>query len=123
MTSTVTSPARTIRIGSRKSQLALIQTYWVQEQLKKHFPDREFEVQTMSTHGDKILDVALSKIGDKGLFTKELELGMLRDEIDFAVHSLKDLPTKLPEGLVLGCVTERENPADALVMHQKHQDK
>ncbi|NEO13422.1 MULTISPECIES: hydroxymethylbilane synthase [unclassified Moorena] len=123
MTSTVTSPARTIRIGSRKSQLALIQTYWVQEQLKKHFPDREFEVQTMSTHGDKILDVALSKIGDKGLFTKELELGMLRDEIDFAVHSLKDLPTRLPEGLVLGCVTERENPADALVMHQKHQDK
>lgn len=123
MTSTVTSPARTIRIGSRKSQLALVQTYWVQEQLKKHFPDREFEVQTMSTHGDKILDVALSKIGDKGLFTKELELGMLRDEIDFAVHSLKDLPTKLPEGLVLGCVTERENPADALVMHQKHEDK
>ncbi len=123
MSSTVTSPARTIRIGSRKSQLALVQTYWVQEQLQKHYPDRQFEVQTMSTHGDKILDVALSKIGDKGLFTKELELGMLNQEIDLAVHSLKDLPTALPEGLVLGCVTERENPADALVVHAKHQDK
>ncbi|HBB31021.1 MAG TPA: hydroxymethylbilane synthase [Cyanobacteria bacterium UBA8803] len=123
MSSTVISPARTIRIGSRKSQLALIQTYWVQEQLQKHYPDRQFEVQTMSTQGDKILDVALSKIGDKGLFTKELELGMLNNEIDFAVHSLKDLPTRLPEGLVLGCVTERENPADALVIHEKHRDK
>jgi len=123
MSSTVTSPARTIRIGSRKSQLALVQTYWVQEQLQKHYPDRQFEVQTMSTHGDKILDVALSKIGDKGLFTKELELGMLNQEIDLAVHSLKDLPTTLPEGLVLGCVTERENPADALVVHTKHKDK
>ncbi|HAG81272.1 MAG TPA: hydroxymethylbilane synthase [Cyanobacteria bacterium UBA12227] len=123
MTSSVTSPPRTIRIGSRKSQLALVQTYWVQEQLQKHYPDRQFEVQTMSTQGDKILDVALSKIGDKGLFTKELELGMLNDEIDFAVHSLKDLPTRLPDGLVLGCVTERENPADALVVHEKHKDK
>jgi hydroxymethylbilane synthase len=121
--STVTSPPRTIRIGSRKSQLALVQTYWVQEQLQKHFPDRHFEVETMSTHGDKILDVALSKIGDKGLFTKELELGMLNNEIDLAVHSLKDLPTRLPEGLVLGCVTEREDPADALVVHEKHKDK
>ena len=123
MTSSVTSPPRTIRIGSRKSQLALVQTYWVQKQLQTHYPDRQFEVQTMSTQGDKILDVALSKIGDKGLFTKELELGMLNQEIDFAVHSLKDLPTRLPEGLVLGCVTERENPADALVVHEKHQDK
>jgi hydroxymethylbilane synthase len=95
----------------------------VQDQLQKHFPDRQFEVQTMSTHGDKILDVALSKIGDKGLFTKELELGMLANEIDLAVHSLKDLPTTLPEGLRLGVITERENPADALVVHQKYRDK
>lgn len=119
----VASLPRTIRIGSRKSQLALVQTYWVQEQLQKHFPDRTFEVETMSTQGDKILDVALAKIGDKGLFTKELEVGMLEGRIDFAVHSLKDLPTRLPEGLVLGCVTERENPADALVVHEKHKDK
>jgi hydroxymethylbilane synthase len=120
---TIFSPSRTIRIGSRKSQLALVQTYWVQEQLQKRFPDIYFEVHTMSTQGDKILDVALAKIGDKGLFTKELEVGMLSHEIDFAVHSLKDLPTQLPERLVLGAVTERENPADALVVHEKHRDK
>lgn len=119
----VASFPRTIRIGSRKSQLALIQTYWVQEQLQKAFPDRMFEVQTMSTHGDKILDVALAKIGDKGLFTKELEVSMLSGETDFAVHSLKDLPTRLPEGLVLGCVTEREDPADALVVHERYRDR
>ncbi|MEH2450441.1 hydroxymethylbilane synthase [Nostoc sp.] len=123
MISVVSSPPRTIRIGSRKSQLALVQTYWVQEQLKKSFPDITFEVHTMSTQGDKILDVALAKIGDKGLFTKELEVGMLNQEIDFAVHSLKDLPTHLPEGLTLAAITERENPADALVVHEKHKDK
>ncbi|MBW4556030.1 MAG: hydroxymethylbilane synthase [Trichormus sp. ATA11-4-KO1] len=123
MTSVVSSPSRTIRIGSRKSQLALVQTYWVREQLQKSFPDISFEVHTMSTQGDKILDVALAKIGDKGLFTKELEVGMLNQEIDFAVHSLKDLPTNLPEGLTLAAITERENPADALVVHEKYQDK
>ncbi|MGJ5633994.1 hydroxymethylbilane synthase [Nostoc sp. CALU 1950] len=121
--SNISSPVRTIRIGSRKSQLALVQTYWVREQLQQRFPDISFEVHTMSTQGDNILDVALAKIGDKGLFTKELELGMLNQEIDFAVHSLKDLPTCLPEGLALAAVTERENPADALVVHQKHKDK
>lgn len=77
----------------------------------------------METQGDKILDVALSKIGDKGLFTQELEDDMLSGKIDFAVHSLKDLPTQLPEGLRLGCVTEREDPADAMVVHAKHKDK
>ncbi|MEA5514634.1 hydroxymethylbilane synthase [Nodularia sp. UHCC 0506] len=123
MTSVVSSPTRTIRIGSRKSQLALVQTYWVREQLQKSFPDITFEVHTMSTQGDNILDVALAKIGDKGLFTKELEVGMLNQEIDFAVHSLKDLPTNLPSGLTLAVITERENPADALVVHEKYQDK
>lgn len=123
MSIAVSSPARTIRIGSRKSQLALVQTHWVQEQLQKHFPDRTFEVHTMSTQGDKILDVALAKIGEKDLFTKELEVAMLNQEIDLAVHSLKDLPTRLPEGLVLGVITEREDPADALVVNAKHQDR
>jgi hydroxymethylbilane synthase len=121
--SATNTSTRTIRIGSRKSQLALVQTYWVKDQLQKAFPDRTFEVHTMSTQGDKILDVALAKIGDKGLFTKELEVGMINGDIDFAVHSLKDLPTRLPEGLMLGCVTERENPADALVVHETHKDK
>ena len=123
MTSVVSRASRTIRIGSRKSQLALVQTYWVQEQLQKSFPDMSFEVHTMSTQGDKILDVALAKIGDKGLFTKELEVGMIEREIDFAVHSLKDLPTHLPSGLALAAITERENPADAMVVHEKHKDK
>ena len=76
----------------------------------------------MATQGDKILDVALAKIGDKGLFTKELEAQMLVNRADIAVHSLKDLPTNLPEGLMLGCITEREDPADALVMHAKNKD-
>ena len=120
--SAISSPPRTIRIGSRASQLALVQTHWVQAQLQKAYPDRTFEVHTMATQGDKILDVALAKIGDKGLFTKELEVGMLQQEIDFAVHSLKDLPTNLPGGLVLGVVTERENPADAVVFHEKYHD-
>ncbi|MEM9244345.1 MAG: hydroxymethylbilane synthase [Cyanobacteria bacterium P01_F01_bin.153] len=117
-TATETS-TRTIRIGSRKSQLALVQTYWVRDTLKAAFPDIEFEVCTLETQGDKVLDVALSKIGDKGLFTQELEDGMLDRTFDFAVHSLKDLPTNLPEGLMLGCVTERVNPADAVVFNEK----
>ena len=123
MTSVISTARRTIRIGSRKSQLALVQTRWVQKELATRFPEMNFEVHTMSTQGDKILDVALAKIGDKGLFTKELEVGMLNREIDFAVHSLKDLPTSLPEGLALAAVTERENPADALVVHSKYKDK
>ncbi len=123
MTSVVSSSITTIRIGSRKSQLALIQTHWVKEQLSLKFPNIQFEVHTMSTKGDKILDVPLAKIGDKALFTKELETGMMNREIDFAVHSLKDLPTRLPEGLGLATITERENPADALVVHEKHKDK
>ena len=122
MTSVETSK-RTIRIGTRKSQLALVQTYWVKAELEKHFPNINFEVEQMSTQGDKILDVPLAKIGDKGLFTKELEVGMLNKQTDFAVHSLKDLPTNLPEGLMLGCVTKRVDPADALVINTKYQDK
>ncbi|AFZ47005.1 hydroxymethylbilane synthase [Cyanobacterium stanieri PCC 7202] len=114
---------RTIVIGTRKSNLALVQTYWVKKELESHFPDVDFEVEKMSTQGDKILDVALAKIGDKGLFTKELELGMINNEVDFAVHSLKDLPTNLPDGLMLGCVSKRVNPADALVVNEKHKDK
>lgn len=119
----VSAAPRTIRIVSRKSQLALIQTHWVRDQLQAHFPHFTFEITTMDTQGDRVLDVSLSKIGDKGLFTQELEATMLRGETDFAVHSLKDLPTRLPEGLMLGCITEREDPADALVMHAKNKDK
>jgi hydroxymethylbilane synthase len=109
-----------IRIGSRDSQLALVQSHWVRGELQKIYPDYEFPLLELKTQGDKILDVALAKIGDKGLFTKELEVSMLEGTTDFAVHSLKDLPTVLPEGLTLAVVTERENPADALVLHSKH---
>ena len=119
---TVETSKRTIRIGTRKSQLALVQTYWVKAELEKHFPDITFEVEKMSTQGDKILDVPLAKIGDKGLFTKELEVGMLNNQTDFAVHSLKDLPTNLPEGLMLGCVTKRVDPADALAVNEKNKE-
>ena len=106
-----------LRIASRRSQLAMVQTNWVKAELEKAHPGLTITVEAMATQGDKILDVALAKIGDKGLFTKELEAQMLVGRADIAVHSLKDLPTNLPEGLMLGCITEREDPADALVLH------
>ncbi|MCT0199500.1 hydroxymethylbilane synthase [Synechococcus sp. CS-1325] len=113
----------TLRIASRRSQLAMVQTHWVRDELALAHPGLEISIEAMATQGDKILDVALAKIGDKGLFTKELEAQMLLDRADIAVHSLKDLPTNLPDGLVLGCITEREDPADALVVHARHADK
>jgi len=112
-----------LRIASRRSQLAMVQTEWVRDQLLLAHQGLEISIEAMATQGDKILDVALAKIGDKGLFTKELEAQMLVNQADIAVHSLKDLPTNLPDGLMLGCVTEREDPADALVVHARHQDK
>ncbi|MCF2970551.1 hydroxymethylbilane synthase [Synechococcus sp. Nb3U1] len=111
-----------VRIASRKSELALVQTHWVMGQLQEHHPGLTFELNTLSTQGDIILDVALAKIGDKGLFTKELEVGLLNGSSDLAVHSLKDLPTRLPEGLMLGAITRREDPLDALVVHKRFQD-
>ena len=113
----------TLRIASRRSQLAMVQTHWVRDALSNAHPGLEISIEAMATQGDKILDVALAKIGDKGLFTKELEARMLVNQADIAVHSLKDLPTNLPEGLSLGCITEREDPADALVVHAKHRDR
>jgi hydroxymethylbilane synthase len=110
----------TLRIASRRSQLAMVQTHWVRDELSRAHPELTIQIEAMATQGDKILDVALAKIGDKGLFTKELEAQMLVDRADIAVHSLKDLPTNLPEGLILGCITEREDPADALVVAEKH---
>ena len=111
-----------LRIASRRSQLAMVQTNWVKAELEKAHPGLTITVEAMATQGDKILDVALAKIGDKGLFTKELEAQMLVGRADIAVHSLKDLPTNLPGGLMLGCITEREDPADALVVNAKNKD-
>ncbi|ADG81999.1 hydroxymethylbilane synthase [Thermincola potens] len=107
--------AREIVVGTRDSALAMWQTNWVVDNLRKLNPDYTFKIVSMKTQGDKILDVALAKIGDKGLFTKELEFAMLRNEIDLAVHSMKDLPTVLPEGLKIGAICERHDPRDVLV--------
>jgi hydroxymethylbilane synthase len=106
---------RKIIVGSRKSKLALTQTNWVIEQLKKLGGPFEFEVKEIVTKGDKILDVTLSKVGGKGLFVKEIEQAMLDKEIDMAVHSMKDMPAVLPEGLTIGCVPFREDHRDALI--------
>ncbi|MBC2723031.1 hydroxymethylbilane synthase [Desulfosporosinus sp.] len=106
---------KNIRIGTRDSQLAMWQAEWVQSQLTKLYPHLNFELVSMKTKGDKILDVPLSKIGDKGLFTKELEQGLLKDELDMAVHSLKDMPTLLPPGLIISAFCEREEPRDVFL--------
>ena len=106
---------RTVRIGTRGSKLALLQAYTVKKELEQHFTEIEFVVEIIKTKGDKILDVPLSKIGDKGLFTKELEIAMFNHEIDMAVHSLKDLPTSFPEGVRLGAVLKRGEIRDALI--------
>ena len=110
---------KTLRIATRRSKLAMVQTLWVKAELERNIPGIEISVEQMATQGDKILDVALAKIGDKGLFTKELEAQMLLGRADIAVHSLKDLPTNLPKGLALGCITEREDPSDALVVNER----
>lgn len=106
---------RNIIIGTRGSQLALYQARTVKATLEILFPELKVELEIIKTKGDKILDVALSKIGDKGLFTKEIENALIDGSVDLAVHSLKDLPTTLPEGLKLGAVLERGEFRDALV--------
>ncbi|XP_042876829.1 porphobilinogen deaminase-like isoform X2 [Penaeus japonicus] len=94
----------------------------VRDALQKIHPDMKFEIVTMKTKGDKILNVALSKIGSKSLFTKELEIALEEGTVDIVVHSLKDLPTTLPEGMVIGAICEREDPRDAVIMHPKYSD-
>jgi hydroxymethylbilane synthase len=104
-----------LRIATRKSPLALWQAEEVSRLLKKFHPDLEIELVTMTTQGDKILDTPLAKIGGKGLFVKELEVGMLEGKADIAVHSMKDVPMAFPDGLHLSVVLEREDPTDAFV--------
>ncbi len=106
---------RIIKVVSRDSALAMWQTNFVVDSLRKVTDQYEFEIVSLKTKGDKVLDVSLAKIGDKGLFTKELEDGLLSGEMDFAVHSLKDIPTVLPEGLQLSAMLTRHNPADVLI--------
>lgn len=106
---------RKIIVGSRRSKLALTQTNWFIDQLKAAGAPFEFEVKEIVTKGDQILDVMLSKVGGKGLFVKEIEQALLNKEIDFAVHSMKDMPAELQEGLTVGCVPEREDARDAFI--------
>jgi len=110
---------RTIMVGTRQSALALTQTGQVVEQLERlcaeHGIACRFEIRKIVTKGDRILDVTLSKVGGKGLFVKEIEQALFAGEIDMAVHSMKDMPFELPEGLVVGAVPQREDPRDALI--------
>ncbi|TXR51878.1 hydroxymethylbilane synthase [Reinekea thalattae] len=106
-----------IRIATRKSPLAIWQAEYVKTELLKHHSDLQVEFVALSTRGDKILDVALSKVGGKGLFVKELEVAMTDDAADIAVHSMKDVPMQLPQGFELPIICEREDPSDALVSH------
>ena len=108
-----------LTIGSRGSELALWQANFVKSELEKRNKNLQVDIKIIKTKGDKILDVALSKIGDKGLFTKELELKLMNEEIDIAVHSLKDLQTDIPKGLKLACVTKRHPVEDVLVARKK----
>ena len=109
---------KTITIGTRKSLLALWQSNYIKSCLEAQYPDCEVRLQKIVTKGDKILDVPLSKIGGKGLFTKEIETALLDGEVDLAVHSLKDMPTKLPDGLCLTAITERAVVGDAFVSNK-----
>ena len=107
-----------IIVGTRSSKLALWQADYVIRRLREQYPGIQVERRLMTTKGDKILDAPLAKIGGKGLFTKELEMEMLAGGIDIAVHSLKDMPTEVPEGLVITAITKRFDPGDAVVSPQ-----
>ncbi len=108
-----------IRIGTRGSALALWQAEWVKSELEKRYPATTVSLTKIKTTGDKILDVPLAKVGGKGLFVKEIEEAMLSNEIDIAVHSMKDVPTFFPDGLHLACITKREDARDALFSRNK----
>jgi hydroxymethylbilane synthase len=102
-------------IGTRGSDLALWQANYIKDKLCTFFSDTQFEIKVIRTTGDQLQDVALSKIGDKGLFTRQIETELLEGKIDFAVHSLKDLQTVQPDGLMIGAVCQREQPNDVLI--------
>ena len=107
-----------LRIGTRGSKLALWQSEWVKTKLQNTYPGLEVELVRIKTTGDKILDSPLSRIGGKGLFVKEIEEALLLGHVDLAVHSMKDVPVELPEGLMLCCYPERDETRDALVSRE-----
>jgi len=111
--------SNSLHIGTRGSQLALWQANWVKEQLIRKHPDLDVVIHTIKTTGDKILDVPLAKVGGKGLFVKEIEEALLDKSVDLAVHSMKDVPTELPDGLGIVAISEREDPRDAVLGQNK----
>jgi len=110
--------ARTVRIGTRGSALALAQTRWVEAQLQARHPGLATELVTIKTTGDKLKDVPLAQVGGKGLFVKEIEEALLAGAVDLAVHSLKDMPAEIPAGCILGAVPPREDCRDAFISHR-----
>lgn len=104
-----------LRIGTRASLLAVTQSTWVKTQIEQAHPGTRVELVKITTKGDRILDVPLAKVGGKGLFVKEIEDALLAGEVDLAVHSMKDVPTELPEGLHIGVIPVRETPYDAFL--------
>ena len=111
-------PDSKLHIATRKSPLALWQANYVRDALLARNPGLDVELLTMTTQGDKILDTPLAKVGGKGLFVKELELGMLEGRADLAVHSMKDVPVEFPDGLGLAAILPREDPRDALISNK-----
>lgn len=109
---------RKIIVGSRRSKLALTQSGWVITKLKENYPEFDFEIKEIVTKGDRILDVTLSKVGGKGLFVSEVEQALSDGAIDFAVHSMKDVPSSLKEGLTIGAIPKRESPLDCFVFNR-----
>jgi len=105
----------TVRIGSRGSRLALVQSEWVRDRIQERHPDIQVEIEVIHTKGDKLLDAPLAKLGDKGLFVKELETALLEGRVDLAVHSAKDMPTQVPDGLAIIAFSEREDVRDVFV--------
>jgi len=104
-----------LRLGTRKSALALAQSHWVKKEIETHWPEVNVDIVKFTTKGDKILDVPLAQVGGKGLFVKEIEDALLKKEADIAVHSLKDVPAELPEGLEVSIFPDREDPKDAMI--------
>lgn len=106
---------KTVRIGTRGSQLALWQANYIKGRIEQAFPEIQVEIITIKTTGDRITDRPLAMVGGKGLFVKEIENALLEKQIDLAVHSMKDMPGELPPGLTIGAIPERENPFDVLI--------